>query len=87
MASERRMGPRVVFLERTARVAGAVTTPTFDRLTDAKTRLRALCLEILGWAPNKVADGDAVEFLVRGDAATRTYLEGRRGEEEADGQG
>lgn len=71
-------GRPVVFPHRSTKVVGLLSQVGVAGLAVAKTALRALCLEVLGWAPSHISDGDALEYLALGPAKARKVLKARR---------
>jgi hypothetical protein len=77
MAVKLGRGRPTIFEARTEGVHGNVTPVGKARLDDARRRLRALYREIVreDFAGSVISDGDAVEFLARGEVNTRKYLQ------------
>jgi hypothetical protein len=57
------------------RVQGILTKEAGKRFELARKALERLYTDVIGRAPTVVSDSDVIEFLARGDKATRKYLE------------
>lgn len=66
------VGRRSVFRNKEGggRVQGEITQDGLIAFGDARIRLA----ELVGREPDKISDADVIEYLARGDAATRKYL-------------
>lgn len=70
------MGRPTIFVGRkTKHVHGRITEPGDVKFEEARARLAKL----VGLPVGKVSDGNTVEFLSRGEKATRAYLKTRKG--------
>ena len=57
------------------RVQGILTKAAGRKFEQARKALELLVLDVRGVAPTGVSDSDVIEFLARGSADTRRYLE------------
>ena len=82
MARERR-GRDSIFRHKAGgrRLQGIITKTGARQFKVHTARLRALFQEVMGRPAGSCSQADVVEFLARGEADTRAYLEGRRAEE------
>ncbi len=65
-----RKGRRSIFRHKTHSVTGVITAEAAKEFSAARARLA----KIVGWTPDRVSKADVLEYLVRGDAATRAYV-------------
>jgi len=68
-----RLGKPSIFVDKVARVQGVLSRPGSKRFEQARGRLTKLA----SW-PTPASDGDTIEYLARGEQATRKYLKQRR---------
>jgi len=52
------------------RLQGVITAAGSVRFNEARARLA----KIAGWEPENVSDADVIEFMARGEKATRAFL-------------
>lgn len=64
--------------ERGDRLQGEITREGSRAFEIARVRLAKLVLEVMRYSPAVVSDADTIEFLARGEAATRRYLIAKR---------
>lgn len=74
MAGKSGMGRPSIFGDKVKRIQGQITIEALKRINVARARLA----ELSGWKVKAISDGDTLEFLARGEAATIEYLEAKK---------